>query len=282
MENRSWSAIKLEEIHKISKGIRSYSLIATSRANSSHIGSCLSVTDILAVLYSNKELVGGIKDQALDRNRVILSKGHAAAAMYGALIESQILERPEDFLGENSELIGHASHRVKGIEFSTGSLGHGLPIAVGTAFAYKKLNYHARTYCIISDGECNEGTTWESALIASQLKLDNLVLVIDFNKIQSYGSNSEILDIEPLGAKWESFGWDVKRIDGHDFFELNQALFPDGNEKMGLDSPTVIICDTIKGKGVSFMEGELKWHYSSANPQELREALSQVENRHEK
>jgi transketolase len=282
MKHENWSVAKLEEIQKIARGIRSYSLASTSRANSSHVGSCLSVADILAVLYSNKELVRGIKDQALNRNRIILSKGHAAAALYGALIESEILENPNDFLADNSELIGHASHRVKGVEFSTGSLGHGFPIATGTAFAYKNLNYKAKIFCIISDGECNEGTTWESALIASQLKLDNLILIIDFNKIQSYGSNTEILDIEPLGAKWESFGWNVKRIDGHDFLELNHAIFPDGNEKRELDSPTVIICDTIKGKGVSFMEGELKWHYSSANPQELRDALSQVENRHEK
>jgi transketolase len=273
---------KIRDAQEISKRIRSYSLTSTSRAGSSHIGSCLSVSDILAVLYSNAELVRGVRDQIENRIRIILSKGHAAAALYGALIASNILENPPEFLADDSELIGHVSHRVKGVEFSTGSLGHGLPIASGVALAYKKLNYATNIYCIISDGECNEGTTWESALIAAQLKLKNLVVIIDFNKIQSYGSNKEILDIEPLGAKWESFGWNVKRVAGHDLNQLIEAIFPNQNECQNIDSPTVIICDTIKGKGVSFMEGELKWHYSSANQNELQEALSQVKIKHEK
>ena len=272
----------IRDAQEISKKIRLYSLTSTSRANSSHIGSCLSVADILAVIYSNKELVHEIRDQIDNRDRIILSKGHAAAALYGALIASNILENPTEFLSDDSALIGHVSHRVRGVEFSTGSLGHGLPIASGVAFAYKKVNSTKKIYCIISDGECNEGTTWESALIASQLKLNNLVVLIDCNKIQSYGDTKEILNTEPLVAKWESFGWNVKRIDGHDLVQLNEAIFPNEDNMKEIESPTAIICDTIKGKGVSFMERELKWHYSSATQDELQEAISQVKLIYEK
>ena len=231
-----------------------------SNANSSHIGSCLSVADLLAVVQS---LVQENND------KLIFSKGHAAAAMYASLANHHII--PEDLLktfgSDNSELIGHVNHAVDGVNFSTGSLGHGLPLGIGVAIASKSKH----VYVIVSDGELNEGTTWESLAIASQLKLSNLTLIVDANGMQSFGKTNEILNLEPLKEKFLSFGWSCQDIDGHSIPLLFEALESNSNNK-----PKVVIARTIKGKGVKEMEGKLEWHYKSPVNEDLENFVNEV------
>jgi transketolase len=231
-----------------------------SHANSSHIGSCLSVADLIAVVQ--------ILVQDND-SELIFSKGHAAASMYASLAGLKLI--PEHLLNEfgtdGSELIGHVNHMVNGISFSTGSLGHGLPLGIGVAIPSRQ----KRVYVIISDGELNEGTTWESLAIASQLQLSNLTVIIDANGIQSFGKTNEILNLEPLVEKLSSFGWSCHDIDGHSIPLLFEAL-----ESNSVNKPRVVIARTIKGKGVKEMEGKLEWHYKSPTNEDLEKFISEV------
>jgi transketolase len=242
------------------KYIRAKSLKMVSAANSSHIGSCLSVADVIAVVQS---LIQN------DKGVLIFSKGHAAAALYASLADLKVI--PEDLLetfgSDGSELIGHVNHAVQGISFSTGSLGHGLPLGIGIAIASKQKH----VYVVISDGELNEGTTWESLAIASQLQLSNLTLVIDANGIQSFGKTNEILNLEPLADKLSSFGWHCHDIDGHSIPFLFEALESSSNNK-----PKVVIARTIKGKGIKDMEGKLEWHYKSPKKEDLDKYINEV------
>jgi len=240
--------------------IRIKSLKMISAANSSHIGSCLSVADLLAVVQSLVQNHEG---------ELIFSKGHAAAALYASLADLQVISEDllETFGSDGSELIGHVNHAVKGISFSTGSLGHGLPLGIGIAIASKQKH----VYVVISDGELNEGTTWESLAIASQLQLSNLTLIIDANGIQSFGETSEILNLEPLADKLSNFGWSCHDINGHSIPLLFEAL-----ESNPIDKPKVVIARTIKGKGVKEMEGKLEWHYKSPKNEDLEKFISEV------
>jgi transketolase len=242
------------------KYIRVNSLKMVSAANSSHIGSCLSAADFIAVVQS---LVQN------DKGELIFSKGHAAAALYASLADLKVISEDllETFGGDGSELIGHANHMVEGVSFSTGSLGHGLPLGIGIAIASK----HKHVYVVISDGELNEGTTWESFAIASQLKLNNLTLIIDANGIQSFGNTTEILNLEPLREKFLNFGWSCHDIDGHSIPLLFETLETNSNNK-----PKVVIARTIKGKGVKEMEGKLEWHYKSPKNVDLEKFISEV------
>jgi len=242
------------------KYIRVKSLKMVSAANSSHIGSCLSAADFTAVVHS---LVQNNKGE------LIFSKGHAAAALYASLADLKVISEDllETFGGDGSELIGHVNHMVEGVSFSTGSLGHGLPLGIGIAIASK----HKRVYVVISDGELNEGTTWESFAIASQLKLNNLILIIDANGIQSFGNTNEILNLEPLKEKFLNFGWSCHDIDGHSIPLLFEAL-----ESNSVNQPKVVIARTIKGKGVKEMEGKLEWHYKSPKNEDIEKFISEV------
>jgi transketolase len=242
------------------KYIRVKSLKMVAAANSSHIGSCLSAADLIAVVQS---LVQNNKGD------LIFSKGHAAAAMYASLADLKVISESslDEFCADGSELIGHVNHMVEGVSFSTGSLGHGLPLGIGIAIASK----HKRVYVVISDGELNEGTTWESFAIASQLKLNNLILIIDANGIQSFGNTNEILNLEPLKEKFLNFGWSCHDIDGHSIPLLFEALESDSNNK-----PKVVIARTIKGKGVKEMEGKLEWHYKSPKNEDLEKFIIEV------
>jgi transketolase len=170
----------------------------------------------------------------------------------------------------------HASHKVPGVENSTGSLGHGLPFGCGKALAAKRKDESWRTFVLLSDGELNEGSNWESILFAPQHKLDNLVAIIDYNKIQSLGSVAAVLELEPLAEKFRAFRWTVKEIDGHDHTAIRGALASVPFEK---GKPSCIIAHTIKGKGVDFMENQLKWHYSSPDQEQLKSALAQIQGR---
>ena len=241
--------------------IRRHGIEMTHISQSSHIGSILSVADIIAVLYSDIAHVNPRDPDMNDRDRVILSKGHAGAAIYAALAELGFFDVEElrTHCADGSRLSGHVSHKgVPGVEFSTGSLGHGLSVAAGMAYSAKKDNAQHRVYVICGDGECDEGAVWEAALVANHYRLNNLVAVIDYNKMQSLDFCENTISLSPFADKWKAFGWNVIEIDGHDHDALRDAYMK-GNSST--DKPTVIIAHTIKGKGISFMENDILWHY---------------------
>ena len=249
---------------------RRHSVLMTHRARASHVASSLSVIDILIATYS---VVKG--EEPL--SRVLVSKGHAAAGVYSCLAvmgffpESQLKTYCED----GSMLSGHVSHLgVPGVELSTGSLGHALPVAAGLGLADKRDMTGSRTYVVLSDGECDEGSNWEAALFCAHHRLSNVLVLIDRNGIQSLGSTEDTLSLEPLGDKWRSFGWNVFESDGHDIRQLLSLL---DKAKLETHKPTVIIAKTIKGKGVSFMEGDNAWHYRSPEGEFLRQALLELD-----
>lgn len=258
------------------KRIRAHALRMVQRTNSSHIGSGLSMADIIAVLYQDVMRVRPQEPQWPNRDRFLLSKGHAAAMLYSALHERGFF--PRDWLDRycdfGSPLAGHVTHcKVPGVEVSSGSLGHGLGLACGMALAGKVDKADWRVFVVLSDGECDEGSIWEAAMFAPFHKLGNLTCIVDYNKIQSFGTVAEVLDLEPFADKWRAFGWDVTEVDGHDHSELQSALQPrDFNSK-----PHLILAHTVKGKGVSFMENKLMWHYKSPTPEQLAQALAEVE-----
>lgn len=259
---------------EFSKNIRSYALKMTSSGQSSHIGSILSCADILGVLYGSWLNVFPEDPKAQDRDRFILSKGHAGAGVYAALalrgfFDSALLRQHYQ---NGSIFSGHVSHKgIPGVELSTGSLGHGLPVAAGMAKAAKIKNLHHRVVVLVSDGELDEGSNWEALLFAAHHKLSNLTCVMDYNNLQSLTTTADTLNLEPLSSKINAFGWNVIEVDGHSHTEINQALdVPQG------DAPKFIIAKTTKGKGVSFMENKVLWHYRSANEDELSQALKEV------
>ena len=241
--------------------IRRHGIEMTHISHGSHIGAILSVADIVAVLYNDVANISAenLKDE--NRDRVILSKGHAGAAIYAALAEKGFFDREElkTHYADGSRLSGHVSHKgVPGVEFSTGSLGHGACVAAGMALNAKLDKKPYYTYAIVGDGECDEGSIWEMALFAKQFKLNQFVVIVDHNKMQSLDFCENTLSLAPFTDKWKSFGWNVIDIDGHNHNELRSAL---SKAKESIDKPTVIIANTVKGKGVSFMEFDILWHY---------------------
>jgi transketolase len=263
---------------QLALSLRQHSLRMVHRANSSHIGSCLSIADILAVLYSDVLRVDPERPDWPDRDRFILSKGHAAAIAYAALAERGFFPTAwlDDYAQDGSLLMGHVSHHVPGVELSTGSLGHGLPVGCGMALAGARGAKPYRVYVLLSDGELDEGSNWEPILFAPHHELDNLVAIVDYNKIQSFGSVEAVLDLSPLAEKWKAFRWVVREVDGHDHAQLLSVL---GNTPVETGRPTCVIAHTIKGKGVSFMEGQLAWHYRSPDATELTKAFAELEGR---
>jgi transketolase len=255
---------------EISKNARVAVLKMIHKAQTSHIGSNLSVIDIMTVLYNKINLS---KQDWENRDRVILSKGWAAASLYYFLYTKELLTNEDlnSYCEPGSKFIGLAEPVAPGIEFAGGSMGHGLPAGVGMALAGKRLGKAYETYVIMSDGEQAIGTTWESALIAAHNKLDNLTVIIDYNKFQAMGRTSDIVGIEPLAKKWEAFGWEVYEINGHQYGEIEFAL--DGVHG---SRPKVIIAHTIKGKGVSFMEDKLLYHYKNISDEELEMAVKEL------
>lgn len=249
------------------------------RAKSSHIGSVFSAVDILAMLYDNILRLDPERPAWPDRDRFILSKGHACAGLYAALAERGFFPGSwlDEFFANGGRLAGHATHwGVPGVEASTGSLGHGLSLGCGMALAGKRDCLSYRVFVMLSDGECDEGSTWEAALFAPHHKLDNLVAIIDYNKIQSFGTVADVLSLAPLAAKWKSFGWEVFEIDGHDHAQIAHAL----DETSWVSGrPTCVIAHTVKGKGVSFMEDKILWHYRCPDAEEQRMALVELESK---
>lgn len=240
--------------------IRRHGIEMTHLSGGSHIASILSVADIVAVLYSEVLHFDPSDPKMPDRDRFILSKGHAGAAIYAALAEKGFfaVDQLKTHYQNGSILSGHVSHKgVKGVEFSTGSLGHGLPVAAGMAQAAKLDGKNHRVYVVMGDGECDEGSVWEAALYANHYTLNNLVAIIDHNKMQSLDFCENTLKLSPFADKWKSFGWNVIDIDGHDHNALRDAF----TQAKVSDRPTVIIANTVKGKGISFMEFDILWHY---------------------
>ena len=262
---------------ELARRIRRHVLLMTHRAKASHVGSSLSMAELLAVLFGGVLRIDPQQPRRSDRDRFVLSKGHACAGVYAALAERGFfpLSWLETFCGDGSPLVGHITHgRVPGVEVSTGSLGHGLSIASGMALVAKRDTRPYRVFALLSDGECDEGSTWEAALFAPQHRLDNLVAIVDYNKIQSLGTVKEVLDLEPLAAKWEAFGWATREIDGHASAEIERALTEVPLRK---GRPTCVIAHTVKGKGVGFMENRLLWHYRSPSAEELEQALADLD-----
>lgn len=244
------------------------------RAKASHIGSALSIADIMAVLYGQVMKHDPADPLSQTRDRFILSKGHACVAVYATLAESGYITQ-EDLLtyGQDfSWLMNHISHKVSGVEFSSGALGHGLPFGVGKALAAKSRNFSWRTYVLLSDGEMDEGSNWEALMFAAHHRLTNLTAIIDYNKLQSLDSVANTLGLEPLVDKLKAFGCSVHEVDGHDHQKLLAALSAQAEQKH-----TVVVAHTTKGKGVSFMENKVEWHYKNPNDEQLAKALAELE-----
>ena len=244
----------------------------TAAAKASHVGSALSVVDILSVLYSGSANSTPENLQNVDRDIVILSKGHAASALYSVLALQGFF--PMDWLKKYCEndapLGGHVTSKgVPGVELSTGSLGHGLPYGLGIAISRKMSGVAGRVFVVMSDGECDEGTTWESAMIANHHNLDNLVVVVDRNGIQSLTFTEDTLKLEPFEDKWKAFGWETRVGNGHSYENLSSALKKSSK-------PLCVIAETTKGKGVDFMENSVLWHYKPPADEEVENALSQL------
>jgi len=262
-----------DDSESLALAARKWALRMTNEAKSSHIGSSLSVIDILAVLYSGVVDISPANWMDIDRDVVILSKGHAAAGLYAVLGLQGFISEEDliNYCNDGSYFGGHITHHAKvGVELSTGSLGHGLPYGLGIALSLKKRQSSSKVYVVISDGECDEGTTWESALLAQQYKLNNLFVIIDRNGLQSLTSTELTVALEPLADKWSAFNWNVVTVDGHSHADLRGALIQS-------NKPNCIIANTVKGKGVSFMENSILWHYRFPNLEELTSALGELE-----
>jgi len=259
----------------LARAIRADSLRMVTRSNASHIGGCLSMADLLSVLYFSVLRLDATHPLLPARDRFILSKGHGAAILYAVLAECDFfpLVWLDDYCSDGSVLMGHASHLVPGVEVSTGSLGHGLPIAVGMALAAKRDGKDYRVFALLGDGELDEGSNWEAMLFAATHDLDQLVMIVDRNRLQGFGESESVLRLEPLAEKFASFGWAVVEIDGHDLAAIERALSQVPAEP---SRPTAVIAHTVKGKGVSFMENRMEWHYHSPNPEQLAEAFREL------
>ncbi|MBF0119169.1 MAG: transketolase [Desulfobacterales bacterium] len=261
----------------LAKKIRMHALKMTNRGKSSHIGSVLSMADIIAVLYGEVLKKNSKNPLWPDRDRFILSKGHAGAGIYAALAETGFF--PIGWLAQHyacgSKLSGHISHKgIPGVEFSTGSLGHGLPVGTGMAYAARMEGKKHRVFVLLSDGECDEGSNWEAVLFAAHHKLSNLIVIIDYNKIQSLDTVANTINLEPFNSKWTAFGWNVIEMDGHDHDQLKDKL--NVSVHYG-EKPICFIAHTIKGKGVTFMENSVLWHYRSPQGEEFVAAMSELE-----
>ncbi|MGC9219481.1 MAG: transketolase [Athalassotoga sp.] len=266
----------LKNLKEISLKTREKLLIMHSKSNESHIGSALSIVDILTVLYFEVLNIDPLNPFDDKRDRFILSKGHAATALYVTLSQRGFFKEEilDSFAQDGGKISVHPERfSVPGVESSTGSLGHGLSMGVGIALSAKKDDQKFKTYVLMSDGECEEGSIWEAAISASRFKLDNLIGIVDKNKWQAYERTNTIQDLSFLKSKWESFGWSCKEVDGHDIIQLKQCLksapFEEGK-------PSIIIAETVKGKGVKEMEDKMEWHYKSPSSEQINEFLESL------
>lgn len=253
----------MNQIREIARQSRLKCLDLVFKAQTSHIGSLLGCADIMAVLFEKIDL---------DRDKFVLSAGWKACLLYYHLWrKGRITEKDlNSYCQPGSKFIGLAEPVIPEIAFAGGSMGFGLPAAVGFAMAKRLKKESGTVYVLMSDGEMQIGTTWESAMIAAHHKLDNLVVIVEVNGLQAMGETKEILDVEPLSPKWRSFGWEVLRVDGHDYEEISEALSASSVR------PKVILCDTVKGKGVSFMQGVNLYHYKAPSQEEYDKAVAEL------
>ena len=259
--------------------IRRNGLEMSRISRGSHIGSVFSVAEIIAVLYTGILHVDPKNPQMPERDRLILSKGHAGSAVYAALAETGFfpVEELKNHYANGSILSGHVSHKgIPGVEVSTGSLGHGLSIGAGMAMGARMNGEDWRTWVVLGDGECDEGSVWEAALQAAQFRLDRLVAVVDYNHMQSLFTVEKTLQLEPFEDKWRDFGWNTQSVDGHDVRAL-RAAFERAMGNAGSGKPSVVLAHTVKGKGVSFMENNILWHYRTPQGEEYEAALKELE-----
>lgn len=256
------------------KQIRRIILEQSKRAHVGHIGSALSIADIIAVLYSEALHLPNPEDP--ERDRFVLSKGHASLAVYSALFLRGWLDEEQlnTFCGDGSLLGVHPEHALRGVDFATGSLGHGMPLAAGAALAARLQRSPRRAFALLSDAECNCGSVWEAIMFAAHHKLANLIAVVDLNGQQALGYTKQVLSLEPMAARWGAFGWDVHEVDGHDPPELLETF-----ARLDTTSgpPHVLLARTVFGKGVSYMQNQIKWHYSPMSDAEYQQALNEVE-----
>lgn len=257
----------MADIQQIAKDIRKTIYKIAHFAGGGHMGAAFSMADIISVLYFDNVLKYNVENPDWeDRDKFILSKGHACYALYAVLAKAGYF--PEEELWKvgkpGSKLGGHPKmHDILGVEASTGALGHGLSFAIGIAYANKVDHRDSHVYVVLGDGECQEGSIWEGALSAPTLKLDNLTVIVDYNKLQAMDDLESIVRMKPFADKWKAFGWNVVEINGHDYAEIKKALMIRKNAQ-----PTLVVANTIKGKGVSFMENVPIWHYRMPNDEE--------------
>ncbi|MDQ2832496.1 MAG: transketolase [Acidobacteriota bacterium] len=263
------------DLEAVARKLRSHAVRMVHRSKASHLGSCLSMTEIITCLYWHALKVDPQNKDLPTRDRFILSKGHGAAMLYSALAEKGFIGTDEldRYCEAGSRLTGHVTSGVPGVELSSGSLGHGLPVGCGIALAAKREDLGFRTFVLLSDGELDEGSNWEAFLFAPQHQLDNLVVIIDYNKIQSFGRVSDVLELEPLAEKFRAFRWAVREVDGHNLQEL-VSTFDALPLQKGM--PSVILAHTVKGKGISFMENDLSWHYKSPTAEQVQLAYAEL------
>jgi transketolase len=267
-------AAMIRDAERIADVVRATVINQSKRANVGHIGSALSIAELLAVLYAGP--LADVDPSDPDRTRFVLSKGHAALGWYGALHACGRLsaQQLDSFCGDGTELVGHPEFQLADVDFSTGSLGQGLSMAVGAALAARIAKSERRVYTLMSDAECNEGSVWEAAMFASHHRLSNLTALIDVNGQQALGYTKDVLDLEPLAERWRSFGWSVYDVDGHDLGALTSALA--GIEADEDPRPQVILGRTTFGKGVSFMESRIEWHYLPMSDEEYARASAEL------
>jgi transketolase len=243
------------DVKELARAIRLRVLEESMRAGVGHIGSALSIVDIVAALYG-----AVLRGHDEEHDRFILSKGHAVLALYAALVETGVLstEQLEQYCGDGSPLGAHPEHTLDGIDFSTGSLGHGLSMAAGSALAARLQKSARRTFVLLSDAECNEGSVWEAAMFAAHHRLANLVAIVDVNGQQALGYTRDVMDLEPLASRWEAFGWSVREVNGHN--PVGIATIADDLAGRG-EHPHILLARTTFGAGVSFMRNRIEWHY---------------------
>lgn len=260
--------------HLSGKNIRRIILEQSKRANVGHIGSALSIADIIAVLYT--DILRARTPEDAERDRFVLSKGHAVLAVYAALYLKGWLsgQQLNSFCGDGTALGVHPEHGLRGVDFATGSLGQGLSMAAGAALAARLQRSPRRAFALLSDAECNEGSVWEAVMFAAHHKLSNLIAIVDLNGQQALGYTEQVLSLSPMATRWRAFGWDVHEVDGHNVVELKQTI-----ERLDTitGQPHVLIARTTFGKGVSYMESKIKWHYWPMSDEEYRQASEEIE-----
>lgn len=260
---------------EFAREVRKLSVEMVYKARASHVGGAMSMADILAVLYTGEMIFDAVNPEWGGRDRFLLSKGHACVSYYATLALAGFypVSQLDTYAQKGSPFLCHISHHVPGVEFSAGSLGHGLPIATGIALAAHRQNLDYKTYVLLGDGEMDEGSNWEALLFAAHHHLNNLCAIIDYNKIQSFGDTNKVLNLEPLADKLRDFNCNVIECDGHNHKELKKAFY---QFKQETEKPTVIVAHTVKGKGVSYMENKLAWHYKSPSAEQYQQAMEEL------